>query len=258
MKNKRFEDKIAFVTGASSGIGLAISKMLMEEGAKVAGFARTEEKLNKIQEEHKGKFFPVAGDATNPEDVKEAVEKTIEEFGRIDTAFNVAGSAIFGTIVDQEVKDWKYVVDLCLNGMFYSIKYLAKEMKKQDGGTIVNITSLNSHVPMYAGASYCSAKAGAEMLTKNAAIELAPYNIRVNAILPGLVATPLTKDLTDDEAINDAYMDRIPAKRPAQPEEIAGPSLFLASDEASYINGASLVVDGGWEQTGYPDLSKFL
>lgn len=258
MKNKRFENKIAFVTGASSGIGLAISKMLIEEGAKVAGFARTEEKLNKIQEEYKDKFFPVAGDATNPEDVKKAVEKTMKKFGRIDTAFNVAGSSIFGTVVDQKVEDWKYVVDLCLNGMFYSIKYVGQEMKKQGSGTIVNITSLNSHVPMYAGSSYSSAKAGAEMLTKNAAIELARYNIRVNAILPGLVATPLTKELTDDEALNDAYMDRIPAKRSAQPEEIARPSLFLASDEASYINGASLVVDGGWEQTGYPDLSKYL
>lgn len=258
MKSKRFDDKIAFVTGASSGIGLTITKQLIEEGAKVAGFARTEETLKEMEEEYKGKFFAVSGDATNSEDVKEAVEKTIKQFGKIDTAFNVAGSSIFGTIVDQKIEDWKYVVDLCLNGMFYSIKYVANEMKKQGSGTIVNITSLNSHVPMYAGASYSSAKAGAEMLTKNAAIELAPYNIRVNAILPGLVATSLTKDLTDDEALNDAYMDRIPAKRAAQPEEIAKPSLFLASEEASYINGASLVVDGGWEQTGYPDLSKFL
>lgn len=258
MINKRFDNKIAFVTGASSGIGLAITKKLIEEGAQVAGFARTEEKLKKIEEEYKDKFFPVAGDATNPEDVKKAVEKTVRKFGRIDTAFNVAGSAIFGTVIDQEIEDWKYVVDLCLNGMFYSIKYVANEMKKQGNGTIVNITSLNSHVPMYAGASYSSAKAGAEMLTKNAAIELAPYNIRVNAILPGLVATPLSKDLTDNEELNAAYMERIPAKRAAQPEEIAGPSLFLASEEASYINGASLVVDAGWEQTGYPDLSKFL
>lgn len=254
---KRFEGKIAFVTGASSGIGLAISKKLMEEGATVAGFARTEEKLKKIEEEYQGKFFPIAGDATNPEDVEGAVKKTIDQFGRIDTAFNVAGSSIFGTIVDQEIKDWKYVIDLCLNGIFYSIKYVGNEMKKQGGGTIVNIASLNSHVPMYGGSSYSAAKAGAEMLTKNAAIELARYGIRVNAVLPGLVATPLTDDMTAVDAINTAYMDRIPAKRAAQPEEIAGPSLFLASEEASYINGTSLVVDGGWEQTGYPDLSKF-
>ena len=257
MTSKRFDEKIAFVTGASSGIGLAISKKLMEEGAVVAGFARTEEKLKKIEEEYKGKFFPIAGDATNPEDVEEAVKKTIEQFGRIDTAFNVAGSSIFGTVTDQEIKDWKYVIDLCLNGVFYSIKYVANEMKKQGGGTIVNITSLNSHVPMYGGSSYTAAKAGAEMLTKNAAIELARYGIRVNAVLPGLVETALTDGLTGVDAINAAYMDRIPARRAGQPEEIAGPSLFLASDEASYINGASLVVDGGWEQTGYPDLSKF-
>lgn len=96
------------------------------------------------------------------------------------------------------------------------------------------------------------------MLTKNAALELSQHNIRVNAILPGLVATPLTKSLTDNPAIYDAYMERIPMRRPAKPEEIAAPAVFLISEDASYINGTSLVVDGAWEVTGYPDLSKFM
>ena len=96
------------------------------------------------------------------------------------------------------------------------------------------------------------------MLTKNAALELTQYNIRVNAILPGLISTPLTKSLTDVEAIAEAYKERIPMRRPGDPDEIAGPALFLVSDDASYVNGASLIVDGGWAVTGYPDLSKFM
>lgn len=255
--DKRYDGKIAFVTGASSGIGLAISTRLINEGAQVVGLARTKEKLKKVEDQFNGRFLAVSGDVTNDEDIKDAINIIVDKFGGLDMAFNVAGGSKSGPILEQSPKDWKYTVDLCLHGVFYCIQHEARQMKKQGGGSIVNITSLNSHVPMYSGAAYCSAKAGAEMLTKNAAIELAPYHIRVNAILPGLVSTPLTKGLTDVEAIYDAYMERIPEKRPADPEEIAGPALFLVSDDASYINGSSLVVDGGWEQTGYPDLSKF-
>jgi len=258
MKDKRFQGKIAFVTGASSGIGLAITRRLIDEGAKVAGLARNTDKLNGLVEEYGDQFIAVPGDATEEESIKNAVEEVVKKFDRLDLAFNVAGDSRSGTVFEQSSEDWNYTVDLCLNGIFYSVKHEAMQMKKQGVGAIVNVTSLNSHVPMYAGAAYSSAKAGAEMLTRNAAIELAPFGIRVNAVLPGLVETPLTKSLTDVEDIYDAYMARIPENRPAKPEEIAGPSLYLVSEDASYINGASLVVDGGWEQTGYPDLSKFL
>lgn len=142
--------------------------------------------------------------------------------------------------------------------VFLGVKHQALYMKDNGGGAIVNVASLNAHVPMFYGAAYSSAKAGVEMLTKNAALELTQHGIRVNAILPGLVATPLTKDLTDQETIYEAYMERIPMGRPADPDEMAGPALFLVSDDASYENGTSLVVDGAWEVSGYPDLSKFM
>ncbi|MEK4699477.1 SDR family oxidoreductase [Solibacillus sp. FSL R7-0668] len=130
-------------------------------------------------------------------------------------------------------------------------------MKTHGGGAIVNVASLNAQVPMFAGTAYSSAKAGVEMLTKNAALELAQYNIPVNAILTGLVLTPLTAGLTGVDAIHEAYMERIPMKRAADPKEMAGPTLFLVSEDASYVNGASLIVDGAWQTSGYPDLSKF-
>ena len=125
-------------------------------------------------------------------------------------------------------------------------------------GAIVNISSLNAHVPLFGGSAYASGKAGVEMFTKNAALELGRNGIRVNAILPGLVATPLTARFIGNEALYQDYIQRIVLGRAASPEEIAAPTLFLASDEARYVTGTSLVVDGGWEITNYPDLSKYM
>jgi NAD(P)-dependent dehydrogenase (short-subunit alcohol dehydrogenase family) len=150
--------------------------------------------------------------------------------------------------------DWDFTVDLCLKGVMFAMKHAAQAMLKQGRGAMVNIASLNAHVPMHAGAAYSAAKAGVEMLTKNGALELTPSGIRVNAILPGLVQTPLTKRLFDNADIHAAFMERIPQGRAAQPEEIAAPALFLASDDASYVSGASLLVDGAWAVSGYPDM----
>ncbi|HKK30192.1 MAG TPA: SDR family oxidoreductase, partial [Alphaproteobacteria bacterium] len=126
-----------------------------------------------------------------------------------------------------------------------------------NGGAIVNIASLNAHVPMFAGSAYVSAKAGCEALTKNGALEFADYGIRVNAVLPGLVQTPLTRRHFDNDAALAAFMERIPQRRPAQPEEIAAPACYLASEDATYVNGASLLVDGAWAVSGYPDMRPF-
>lgn len=123
-------------------------------------------------------------------------------------------------------------------------------MKKQKtGGAIVNASSLNAHVPMYSGSAYASAKAGVEMLTKNGALELARHKIRANTLL--------TEGFNENEEIKEAFMERIPMNRAADPKEMAGPALFLVSDDASYINGASLLVDGAWAVSGYPDLSRW-
>ncbi|RKQ29353.1 SDR family NAD(P)-dependent oxidoreductase [Oceanobacillus halophilus] len=250
--------KVAIVTGGASGIGLAMVQRLLKADVKVAVADLNEEKLKELEETNKGNLIGCVTNVTKEADIEALVKKTVETFGGLDYAFNVAGASKAGSIVDQSEEDWNFTVDLCLKGVFLSVKHEAKYMKEHGGGAIVNVASLNAHVPMFYGAAYSSAKAGVEMLTKNAALELAQHNIRVNAILPGLVSTPLTSDLTNVEAINDAYMERIPMNRAGDPDEMAGPALFLVSDDASYVNGASLIVDGAWAVSGYPDLSKFM
>ena len=185
------------------------------------------------------------------------VDAAVERFGGLDCAFNVAGGARAAYLLDMAEADWDFTVDLCLKGVFLAMKHQARQMIRQGGGSIVNVASLNAHVPMHGGSAYAAAKAGVEMLTKNGALEFAPDGIRVNAILPGLVQTPLTRRHFDNPDAYAAFVERIPLGRAAQPEEISGPALFLASDDASYVSGASLLVDGAWAVSGYPDMRPF-
>ena len=255
----RFEGKVAVVTGAASGIGLAITQRLLAEGAKVVGCdLRAIETLSLGPD-----FVGIAGDVTLEATADELVTTAVERFGGVHAAFNVAGGSRPGYIVDLAEADWDFTVDLCLKGVFLGMKHQARQMMRQGagapggGGSIVNIASLNAHVPMHAGAAYVAAKAGVEMLSRNGALEFSEFGIRVNAILPGLVQTPLTRRHFDNPDALAAFVQRIPMGRPAQPEEIASPALYLASDDASYVNGASLLVDGAWAVSGYPDMRPF-
>lgn len=251
------DGKVAVVTGGASGIGYTIVERLLENNVKVAIGDLNEEKLNEIEAQYPQQVVGVIANVTSEDDVKNLVDTAVQKFGKLDYAFNVAGLSKSGLIMDQSYEDWKTTVDVVLNGVFLSVKHEAQAMKEH-GGAIVNVASLNSHVPMFYGGAYAAAKAGVEMLTKNAALEMAQHKIRVNTILPGLIRTPLTAGFFENEELETAFKDRIPEKRAAEPSEVAGPSVFLVSDDASYINGTSLVVDGGWEITGYPDLSKFM
>lgn len=253
----RFADKTAIVTGAASGIGLAIARQLIAEGASVVGSDINADLLAHVAKELGGRFTGLSGDVTKEASAEALVARAVEKGGRLDLAFNVAGGNRAGYIVDQSEADWDFVIDLCLKGVFLGMKHQARRMIGGGGGAIVNIASLNAHVPMHAGAAYATAKAGVEMLTRNGALEWADRGIRVNAVLPGLVETPLTRPHFQDPARLEAFKARIPMGRPAQPAEIAGPALFLASAEASYVSGASLLVDGAWEVNGYPDMRPF-
>jgi meso-butanediol dehydrogenase / (S,S)-butanediol dehydrogenase / diacetyl reductase len=253
----RFAGKVAVVTGAASGIGLAISKRLLQEGARVVGLDL------QGAPDLGANFVALEGDVTTEAAAETLVAPAVDRFGGLHAAFNVAGGSRPGYIVDLAEGDWDFTVDLCLKGVFLGMKHQARQMMRQGGdqggkrGAIVNIASLNAHVPMHAGSAYVAAKAGVEMLSKNGALEFAEFGIRVNAILPGLVQTPLTRRHFDNPDALAAFEARIPMGRPAQPEEIAAPSLYLASDDASYVNGASLLVDGAWAVSGYPDMRPF-
>jgi meso-butanediol dehydrogenase / (S,S)-butanediol dehydrogenase / diacetyl reductase len=247
----RFAGKVAVVTGAASGIGLAIAKRLLSEGAKVVGAD-----LHVIGDLGDG-FIGIEGDVTKEAAAEQLVTNAVERFGAVHAAFNVAGGSRAGYIVDLAEADWDFTVDLCLKGVFLGMKHQGRQMMRQGTGSIVNIASLNAHVPMHAGSAYVAAKAGVEMLSRNGALEFAPFGIRVNAILPGLVQTPLTRRHFDNPDALAAFEQRIPMGRPAQPEEIAAPAVYLASDDATYVNGASLLVDGAWAVSGYPDMRPF-
>lgn len=247
----RFDGKVALVTGGASGIGAAIGTRLRDEGAKVALVDVDTDRLDADDAD----TAAITADVTDGAAVEAAVEETVRRFGRLDLAFAVAGSARFGTVADIDDTDWDWTVDLVLGAVFRTVKYAARAMRSGGhGGAMVIVSSLNAHVPLYGGSSYAAGKAGSENFAKSAALELAPYGIRVNAVLPGLTATPLTAPLLGIETVNADYLARIPAGRAADPSEIAAPCLYLASDDASYVNGTSLVVDGGWEISNYPDL----
>jgi len=243
--------KTAIVTGAATGIGEGIANVLAAAGAFVIVADIDTEGAARVAADVGG--MSVRLDVTDPAACADVLARVGD---RLDILVNNAGSYHeAGSILDQSVESWQRSIDMNLASIFNCSKPAAARMVAQgDGGAMVNIASLNAHVPMHAGAAYSAAKAGVEMLTKNGALELTPSGIRVNAILPGLVQTPLTKRLFDDADIHAAFMQRIPQGRAAQPEEIAAPALFLASDDASYVSGASLLVDGAWAVSGYPDM----
>jgi NAD(P)-dependent dehydrogenase (short-subunit alcohol dehydrogenase family) len=251
----RHVGRVAVVTGAASGIGAAIARRFVAEGGHVAGGDINGDALDAMRDELGDAFVPVACDVTSEDDVAGLVAAAVDAFGALHAGYNVAGASRPALIVDMTEQDWDFTVDLCLKGVFFALKHEARQLIAQGtGGAIVNIASLNSRVPMFFGAAYASAKAGVAMLGQSGALELAEHGIRVTTVSPGLTATPLVTPMTAVPEVQAAFMDRIPLKRAATPEDIAATALFLASDDAAYVTGVNVFVDGGWEQTGYPDL----
>jgi NAD(P)-dependent dehydrogenase (short-subunit alcohol dehydrogenase family) len=257
--SKRLNGQTALVIGASSGIGAAIARRLVEEGANVVAAARRETLLKAMEQDLGATLHAVRCDVLEETQIVQAVDGAVRRFGALDMTFNVAGAARIGTIVDGSTEDFDAVIRLTLRSAYLGVKHSARWMIANGRpGSIVNISSLNQQVAFYGAASYSIAKAGVGMLTQNAALELARHRIRVNALLPGLTETPATAVVSAAADINEAYLERIPMGRAADAAEIAAAAVFLASADASYITGASLVADGGWATTGYPDSSKWI
>lgn len=213
--------------------------------------------MKELAAQHNGAFLATPADVTKESEVADAIAAAAAEFGGIDLAFNVAGASKVGPVADLDEADWDFTIDLVQKGVFLCTKHEVRQIKEHGrGGAIVNVASLNAHVPMPYGSAYSTGKAGVEMFSKAAAVELASSRIRVNSVLPGLVDTPLVASVMGYEPARDLFLSRIPMARAATPEEIAAPCLYLASDDATYITGTSLVVDGGWEVSNYPDLTK--
>jgi 3-oxoacyl-[acyl-carrier protein] reductase len=253
----RLRDRVAVVTGGASGIGREIARRFAEEGARVALGDRNAAALEDAAKELGQACTTRAGDVRVEADVEALVEQAAAVFGRVDVGVNCAGLGTLAPIADHPLESWDEVLGVCLTGVFLSIKHEARRMLAQgEGGVIVNIASINARQPGEGMAAYCTAKAGVEMLTRVAAMELAPSGIRVCGIGPGFVETPLTDFARQIPAIGEAYLRSIPLGRVGRPADVASAALFLASDEASWVTGETLFVDGAELTKAYPELLR--
>jgi 3-oxoacyl-[acyl-carrier protein] reductase len=239
--------KTAVVTGGSRGIGRAIALRLATQGADVCisykGNTAAAEKTVADIEALGRKSFAVQADAADPDSAKELISTALEQLGHIDILVNNAGITRDDLIMRMKPEDWNDVIATNLSGTFWAIKATTRPMMKARRGRIINITSVSGQAGQMGQANYSSAKAGIIGLTKATARELASRGITCNAVAPGFVLTELTQDL--DEKLLDAIKAQTPLGRFASPEEIADAVAFLASDEAAYITGQVLAVDGG-------------
>ncbi|HJE83806.1 3-oxoacyl-[acyl-carrier-protein] reductase [Megasphaera stantonii] len=240
-------DKTAVVTGGSRGIGRAIAVALAAEGAKVAviyagNAAAAEETLSLIKEQG-GEAVAMQCDVADDAAVSDMINAVKEQFGSVDILVNNAGITRDGLLMRMKEGDWQAVLDTNLTGVFHCTKAVTKLMMKQRSGAIINITSVVGQTGNAGQANYAAAKAGMIGFTKSVAKELASRGIRVNAVAPGCIDTDMTAVLSD--AVKEDMLKSIPLGRVAQPEEVAKAVVFLASDNASYITGQVLNVDGG-------------
>ncbi len=246
--------KVALVTGASSGIGRASAIALANQGAKVVVAARRVEKLQALAAEIKSRgkeALAVQMDVTKKADIDAAVAQTVKSFGKLDILLNNAGTLNYAPFLEITEEQWDTVIDTNLKGYFLTAQAAAREMVKNNppagGGRIINIASIASGgmgIGFPQIVHYCASKGGVVGLTEGMAAELAPMRILVNAIGPGGIATEMGND--SDPSTKQMFETRVPLKRIGKPEEIAAAVVFLASDEASYVTGATLYVDGGW------------
>ena len=245
------EGKVALVTGGSRGIGEATALGFARAGADVAVASRKIEDLEKVAEKIRGmgrKALAVEAHIARMDQLQPLVDRVVKEFGRIDILVNNAGTnPSLSSTLEMTERLWDVVMNLNLKGLFFLSQVVARVMKEQGGGNIINVASIRGIVPeLEAGHVYSVSKAGVIMATKVMALELAPYNIRVNAVAPGYIRTKLTQSGFDTlHGREEALVARTPMGRVGDPEEITGTMLYLASDASNFMTGETIVVSGG-------------
>jgi NAD(P)-dependent dehydrogenase (short-subunit alcohol dehydrogenase family) len=249
MGRTRFDGKVAIVTGGSMGIGRSTVLQLAAEGAHVVSCARRRPKLDELNEavqDLPGSFTGYALDVGDTEAFARMINDTSAEHGRLDLLVNNAPSVIGGMVVDQSLDDWKANFGIGVDSVFIGVQAAMRIMIPQRRGAIVNISSVSSLRAGTASGAYGAAKAALNQFSQCAAMEAAPHNVRINVVAPGAVETPgLNAATMKSDAVKKAITDSIPMRRAALPEEVAEAICFLGSDDASFITGVILPVDGG-------------
>jgi len=247
----KLANKIALITGAGSGMGRVASLLFAKEGAKIAAIDIDENVARetvRLIEADGGKGIAVKADVSKSADAQAMVAATIEKLGALNIVYNNAGiEGKAQRIVDLADEDFDRVIAINLRGVWLGMKYALPHMIKNGGGAIVNTASIAGLVGLRNSSAYCAAKAGVIAITKVAALEYGRYNIRVNAICPGAIDTPMVSRIQGGGTMSERAISRISTLgRIGKPEEIAKMALFLASDDASFATGAPFIVDGGW------------
>ncbi len=247
----RLENKVALVTGASSGIGKAIATRFAAEGAHVAvnyrpgGQADTEAALSVVTS-LESTSIAVGADVSKRDDVELMMQQILDKFGRIDIAVNNAGIEIKKPFLEVADEEWNRVIAVNLFGSYLVSQVAARQMVKQgEGGKLIFISSVHEDIPFPEYTAYCASKGGVRMMMRNLAMELASYKINVNNVAPGAIATPINQAVLDDPTARKNAVSEIPWGRFGRPKEVAAVAVFLASDEAEYVTGSTYCVDGG-------------
>ncbi|WP_335589834.1 SDR family oxidoreductase [Hyphomonas oceanitis] len=256
MTMKRFENKVAVITGAASGIGAATARLMAREGAHVVLADIGDEGGRSLARDLGPTALAVKCDVSKQADVDALIRAAVESHGRIDILFNNAGIGSYGTSVEMDAATWENVIAVDLHSVFYACHAAIPHMPQ--GSAIVNTASISGLGGDYRFAAYNAAKGAVVNYTRALAVDHARDGIRVNALCPGLVDTPITAGVHQIPGLKEDWTQRIPMQRAAQPEEMANVVAFLASDAASYVTGSIIVADGGaTAHTGQPEIARF-
>jgi len=256
--DKELSGKVVLITGAAVGIGRATALLMAEKGASLVLADVNEELGNQTTEEAKrggAAAMFLKADVSKVTDVDKMVSRAVEKFGRIDALVNNAGVVLISDVESTQEQDFNRVIDVNFKGVFLCSKAVIPIMRKQGGGVIVNIASVSAHIGQPKHAAYAGTKGAVLSMTRAMAVELAPYNIRVNSVSPGAVDTPMLRsDMNKQSNARGVSVDEVrrefasesAVRRISSPEEIAPVIAFLCSDQSSYMTGADVLVDGGW------------